>query len=86
MIPQETTMEPDDLNAALVALRDSLGDLATLNDIIISIRRNADRLLDPLTSVLQETRNAIDRTLSVLEERPYARCPSHPSARCNMTQ
>jgi hypothetical protein len=70
MIPQETTMEPDDLDAALIRLRDSLGDLATLSNIIISIRRNADRLLDPLTSVLQETRNAIDHTLSVLEDRP----------------
>lgn len=63
-------MPDTDLDAALSALRDSLGDLATLNDIIISIRRNADRLLDPLTSVLHEARNAIDRTLSVLEDRP----------------
>lgn len=60
----------DDLDAALIRLRDSLGDLSTLNNIIISLRRNTDRLLDPFTSVLQECRGAIDHTLSVLEERP----------------
>jgi hypothetical protein len=56
-----------DLDSALLQLRDSLGDLATLTNIIIGLRRNAARLTLPLASVLVETRDAIDHTLRLLE-------------------
>lgn len=63
---------PDDadLAAALLALRESLGDLATLNNIGLGLRRNADRLTAPLTSVLHAAHDAIDRALTLLEDRP----------------
>jgi hypothetical protein len=59
-----------DLDAALTTLRDSLGDLSTLNNIVLSLRRDADRLKEPLTTVLPETRDVIDATLAILEDRP----------------
>jgi hypothetical protein len=62
-------MNDADLAAALVALRDSLGDLATLNNIILGLRHNAARLLSPLATVLHETRDAIDHVLTLIEGR-----------------
>jgi ABC-type transporter Mla subunit MlaD len=58
--------QPDALGNALQQLQQSLGDAATLNNIIIGLRENTDRLLEPLKSVLEETRDAIDRTLTLL--------------------
>ncbi len=62
----ETTMDETDLETALRQLQESLGDAATLNNIVIAIRANTQRLLEPLKSVLEEARDAIDRTLALL--------------------
>jgi hypothetical protein len=62
-------MPAADLDAALLALRDSLGDLSTLNNIVLSLRRNADRLTEALTSVLHTCRAAIDAVLILIEGR-----------------
>jgi hypothetical protein len=34
-----------------------------MTSIIVSIRRNADRLLEPLKAMLEEARDAIDQVL-----------------------
>jgi hypothetical protein len=62
-------MNDADLDAALIRLRDSLGDLSTLNNIILGLRHNAARLMEPMTAVLYESRDAIDHTLAVVEGR-----------------
>jgi hypothetical protein len=72
MIAQELAMNDTDLDAALMARNDCAADLSTLSTIILGLRKNADRLAAPLTTILHETRDAINRTLSVLENRP---CP-----------
>jgi hypothetical protein len=41
-------------------------DLSSLNNIVISMRASADRLLQPLKTVLIEARDAIDRVLPLL--------------------
>jgi hypothetical protein len=56
-------MPNDDLDVTLVALQQSLANLATMASIIVSIRRNADRLLEPLKGMLEEARDAIDQAL-----------------------
>jgi hypothetical protein len=62
-------MNDADLDAALVTLRDSMGDLSTLTNIILGLRRSADRLMEPMTTVLIETRDAINTVLQHLETR-----------------
>jgi hypothetical protein len=71
-IPElEPTMPQDtDLDATLISLRDSLGDLSTLVNIVLGLRRNADRLTLPLASVLVEVRDEINHTLTILGGRP----------------
>jgi hypothetical protein len=56
-------MPNDDLDVTLVALQQSLANLATMASSIVSIRRNADRLLEPLKGMLEEARDAIDQAL-----------------------
>ena len=57
---------PDDLDTALDNLRQSLSDFSSLNNIVISMRASADRLLQSLKTVLIEARDAIDRLLPLL--------------------
>jgi hypothetical protein len=59
-------MPDEDLDIALRHLQDSLSDLATLNNIVLSLRENTRRLLEPLKTVLQEARDRIDHTLTLL--------------------
>ena len=56
-------MESDTIDTALTQLRESLADLATLNNICLWLRHNAERLLTPLATVLHESRDAIDHVL-----------------------
>jgi hypothetical protein len=65
MIPHDEA-----LDAALIRLSESIGDLATMTSILLSLQRNLKRLETPLTTVLIETRDIIDETLSILENRP----------------
>lgn len=59
-------MPHDTLEATLRQLQDRLGDLATLNNIVIARLEEATKLLQPLKTVLTETRDAIDYTLALL--------------------
>jgi hypothetical protein len=63
-------MEPDDLDTALAALQQSLSDALSLANILISMRRNADRLRSPLVTTLTETRAVLDHALTLMEDRP----------------
>lgn len=57
---------PDALGTALDALQRSLANVSTLNNIVIAMRENTARLLEPLKTVLQDAREAIDRLLPLL--------------------
>jgi ABC-type transporter Mla subunit MlaD len=53
----------DDLDRALDDLQRSLANLSTISSVVITLRQSATKLLEPLKSVLHETRDAIDVTL-----------------------
>jgi hypothetical protein len=63
-------MSDDDLDTALLALREAQANAATLTPIVINLRQNARQLLDPLKTVLEEARDALDHALTLLEDRP----------------
>jgi hypothetical protein len=62
-------MAEANIDAALDNLRRVFGDTGLLLTLVVDLRRDTDRLLEPLTGELRRTRDAIDAALDVLSSR-----------------
>jgi histone deacetylase complex regulatory component SIN3 len=66
----ERPMAPADFDDALVILQQAQANAATMMNILISLRANTRHLLEPFRSLLEESRDATNAVLALLEIRP----------------